>query len=304
MPSTPSGSGSSRATGAWPTASTRLVALLGWPVRHSLSPVMHNAAFAASGQDLAYLCLPTPPEHLGHVLTTLADAGAAGANVTVPHKQAVHARCDRLTEEAELVGAVNTLLWTGDGMVGDNTDAAGLATSLVEDAGLSGEGLAVLLGTGGGARAAAVAAARLGFAVAVVGRRPDAARSVAVLAGRAGAPATEALDLAADDAVRDTVGRAALVVNATPLGMEGERLPDPFMQLHAPQVAYDLVYAPPETPFLAAARAGGVAAHNGLGMLVAQAAAAFRRWTGAEPPRAVMSAAATAALAGPGGAGR
>lgn len=283
----------------WPTAATRLVALLGWPVRHSLSPVMHNAAFREQGLDLVYLALPVPPVDLGRVVDGLAAVEAVGANVTVPHKQAIVERCDGLTREAELVGAVNTLWWTSDGLLGDNTDAAGLAPVLAEDVGVRAGDAVVVLGTGGAARAAVVALGRLGTEVTVVGRRPDAAQDLAEVAARAGAGPVDGLELAGGDWVVAAVRRARLVVNATPLGMAGEALPAPFMDLHAGQAAYDLVYNPPETPFLAAARAGGADAHHGLGMLVAQAAASYRRWTGQDAPQATMSAAALGALAHP-----
>src|SRR5690606_36536468 len=109
----------------WPTAATRPVVLLCWPARHSLSPVIHNAAFREHDLDLVYLVAPTPPERLLEVVDTLGTIGVIGANVTVPHKRAVLERCDALTDEAELIGAVNTLSWTSDGLVGDNTDATG-----------------------------------------------------------------------------------------------------------------------------------------------------------------------------------
>jgi shikimate dehydrogenase len=286
-----------RTPGPFPSASTRLVALLGWPVRHSLSPAMHNAAFAEQGLDLVYVALPTPPERLHAVVDALASVEAVGANVTVPHKRAVRDLCDRLTAEASLVGAVNTLVWERDGLVGDNTDATGLRRDL-EDLGLGGLP-AVVLGTGGAARAAAVALGRGGEAVTVVGRRADAAQEVAELAADAGSQDADAVDLSDATWVAAAIERAGLVVNATPLGMEDERLPDPFHALGPDQAAYDLVYRPGETPFLHDARARGARAHNGTGMLVAQAADAYRRWTGAEAPQATMSAVATAALAAP-----
>jgi hypothetical protein len=114
----------------WPVASTRPVAVLGWPVRHSLSPVLHNAAFAELDLDLVYLALPVPPERLAEVVAALGTVEALGANVTVPHKVAVADLCDVLTEEARLIGAVNTLHFTDDGLVGDNTDATGLRDAL------------------------------------------------------------------------------------------------------------------------------------------------------------------------------
>lgn len=259
---------------------------------------MHNAAFREVGLDLVYLALPTPPAALGTVVTALGAVEAAGANVTVPHKETVVARCDDLTTEARLVGAVNTLCWTPDGLLGDNTDATGLGQVLGRDLGLPSPTPAVVLGTGGAARAAVVALGRLGDPVTVVGRRPGAAQQLADLAATAGSPEIDAVDLADLSWVDAAVRRARLVINATPLGMAGERLPDPFHRLGEGQVAYDLVYNPPDTPFLRDARSQGAEGHHGLGMLVAQAAASFRRWTGQEAPTATMSAVATSALAG------
>lgn len=278
------------------TSATRLVALLGWPVRHSLSPLMHNTAFAEQGLDLVYLALPTPPDELETVVRALGAMEAVGANVTVPHKEAVARCCDRRTAEAELVGAVNTLVWASEGLVGDNTDAGGLEQVLRDDIGVEAGGEAVVLGTGGAARAAAVAFARVGCGVAFVGRRGDAAEDVARLAATCGAPAVGGIALDDDQGVRAAIADANVVVNATPLGMDGETLPEPFHALHAGQVALDLVYRPPDTPFLVAAREAGAEAHHGLGMLIGQAAASYRRWTGQEAPAAIMSAAAVAAL--------
>ena len=279
----------------WPTARTRLLAVLGWPVTHSLSPVMHNAALREQGLDLVYLALPTPPEELATVVGALGAAEAVGANVTVPHKEAVVPLCDRLTDEAELVGAVNTLSWVGEELVGHNTDAVGLQAAL-EDVGV-GAVAAVMLGTGGAARAAAVALGRLGCTVTVVGRRVDAAADVADLVEVAGG-AGRALDLADEVAVRGAIDDAALVMNATSLGLDREPLPAPFMALKTGQIAYDLVYQPADTPFLVAAGEVGASPHHGLGMLIAQAAAAYEGWTGRPAPTMTMSAAALAALHG------
>jgi shikimate dehydrogenase len=285
----------------WPTASTRPVVLLGWPARHSISPQLHNAAFAEQGLDLVYLALPTRPDDLLAVVRTLGAVGTVGANVTVPHKRAVVAACDRLTREAELIGAVNTLAWGPDGLLGDNTDAAGLHDAMAADLHLAADAEVVVLGTGGAARAAVVAVGRFGCRVAVVGRRPDAAAELAELGTRAGATAGRGVDLADAELVGEVVAGCRVALNATPLGMAGERLPAPFERLRSGQVAYDLVYAPPETPFLTAARAAGAEAHNGVGMLIGQAAASYRRWTGREAPLTTLSAAAIAALSDRGG---
>lgn len=283
-------------TGApWPTADTKPVVLLGDPVDHSLSPVLHNAAFREQRLDLVYLALRVASDDLIDVVAALGTIGAVGANVTVPHKLRIVAACDHLTDEATLTGAVNTLVWTTDGLLGDNTDAAGLAEAVVADAAAEPGGPWVVLGTGGAARAVVVAAARVGCPVTVVGRRIDAAADLVDLATRAGAPAATALDLA-DPSVGDAVRGARTILNATPLGLDGGPLPAPFGSLRAGQDAYDLVYGRP-TPFLTAARTAGAGAHDGLGMLIGQAAVAYRRWTGQDPPVATMSAAAAATLA-------
>jgi shikimate dehydrogenase len=283
--------------GPWPTAETRPVVLLGWPARHSLSPVIHNAAFTAHGLDLVYLVAPCPPERLDGVVDALGTIGAVGANVTVPHKRAVLERCDVLTDEAALIGAVNTLAWTAEGLVGDNTDATGLRDDLAALVRPELGERFVVLGSGGAARAAAVAVGRLGGSLTVAARRPDAARELANLGARAGAQSAQGIDLAAVEVLADATDAARVVVNATPLGMHDEPLPEPLMGLRADQVAYDLVYDPSETPFLRAAAAAGAGAHHGLGMLVGQAAASYRRWTGRDAPLEVMVAAAQRALA-------
>lgn len=279
----------------WPGPLTRLVALLGWPVAHSLSPAMHNAAFRELDLDLVYVALPVHPADLDVALAGLAAVGAVGANVTIPHKQAVIDSCDRVTEEASLVGAVNTLTWTADGLVGDNTDARGLALAL-HDVGVPSGAPTVVFGTGGAARAAVVAAANGGGSLTIVGRRMEAADELVELAGKAGA--SDGRSLHRDDpGLADAIGDATLVVNATPLGMKGERLPEPFHDIRPGQIAYDLVYGPGDSPFVADARAAGASAHGGITMLVAQAQMSFTAWTGLTAPAGLMSAQAVAGLA-------
>jgi shikimate dehydrogenase len=282
---------------AWPTASTRLVVLLGWPARHSLSPELHNAAFRAQGLDLVYLAVPTPPDAVLDVVAALGAMDVLGANVTVPHKRTVLDVCDELTDEAQLIGAVNTLHWSEQGLLGDNTDARGLQAALSADVAPAPGDRWVLFGTGGAARSAAVAIGRLDGALAVVGRHDGAAREVADLAARSGAPDIEVVRTDDVEQLAAVTRAARTVVNATPLGMGGERLPEPLMTLEPGQVAYDLVYDPAPTPFLVAAQERGAASHHGLGMLIGQAAVSYERWTGGPAPRQVMEAAARQALA-------
>jgi shikimate dehydrogenase len=266
------------------TTSTRLVCLLGHPVAHSVSPQIHNAAFTAVGVDAVYVAFDVAPTDVIAAVDGIRALGLMGANVTVPHKRAVWEQVDKRTLEAGLIGATNTLFWDGDDLVADNTDAQGLQEVLVTDARLEADDVVVLFGSGGAARAAAVALGRIGARVRVEARRPEAARLVADLA----------TDSGASRARQDEPPRC--VINATPLGLHGEPLPDHLMSLGPKQIAFDLVYGRFDTPFLAAARAGGALGFDGLGMLVAQAKLAFTRWTGLQPPVEVMRTAAINAL--------
>lgn len=264
-----------------PGATTRPVVLLGHPVDHSLSPLLHNTAFRQLGLDLVYLALPVPAAEVASVIAALGAIGCAGANVTVPHKLAAHDACDELTGAAAATGAVNTLWWDDGRLHGDNTDVSGFGRVLDR---ASGDGPAVVLGTGGAARAVVVALDRAGHPVTVVGRRERAAERVAGLA-TSGA----AFDLADEHAVSTAVGAAATVVNATPLGMGGERLPAPFHDLTSDQVVHDLVYVAGTTPFVADAVARGATVADGRDLLAAQAEDAFERWIGRRPPHGLFT---------------
>ncbi|MBA2318511.1 MAG: shikimate dehydrogenase [Euzebyales bacterium] len=260
------------------SAATRPVFLLGHPVAHSLSPRLHSAAFAAAGVDAVYVAADVAPDELPSAVAGLRALGALGANLTVPHKVAALGLVDRRTSEVDAVGAANTLFWDGDELAADNTDAAGLEGVLRDELHLRPGTRALVLGSGGAARAAAVALGRVGAAVAVRARRPEAGDRVAALARAHGAAGP--FD-----------GPPRVVVNATPLGLGGESLPDDLMRLGPGQVALDLLYGR-TTPFLQAASDRGATAVDGLSMLVRQAAASFTRWTGAPAPLDAMRAAA------------
>ncbi len=282
------------------SGSTRVAGVIGNPVRHSLSPVLHNAAFAALQLDWVYVAFPVAEGAVGAALSGAAALGVAGLSVTMPHKAAAAQALPRLTPVAGRLGAVNTVTNVAGELVGDNTDGAGLVDALRMDDGWEPAGrTCLILGTGGAARAVALALADAGAAaVGVVGRRPEAVAEVVEVCGGVGRPAAVA-DVAAAD----------LVVNATPVGMlpttidrrpVGDELPLGLEDrlLGPGQMVVDLVYRPGLTPLVAAARARGATAQNGLGMLIHQAAHQLRAWTGQEPPLAAMSAAALAALAG------
>lgn len=262
---------------------TRAAGVIGSPVRHSRSPAILNAAFAAAGLDWCFLAFEVAPGDAPRALEGMRALGLGGLSVTMPHKDAVAAAVDDLSDDAALLGAVNCVVPAGGGALrGESTDGPGFVRSLL-DAGFDPAGRrCCVLGAGGAARAVVLALARAGAAeVAVVNRTAARAEAAAALAGGVGRVAT-AVDPDAD-----------LVVNATSVGMGGDpSLPlDPAL-LQAGQWVADLVYVPLETPLLAAARAAGCHAVDGLGMLVHQAAVAFEIWTGEDAPVEAMRLAA------------
>ena len=260
-----------------------VVALLGHPVAHSISPQIHNAAFAAAGIDATYVLLDVEPGAVPAAVAGLSALRFLGANVTVPHKRAVYLEVPTRTADAERAGAANTVYWDGDGLAVDNTDVAALRAVLAEDCGMTGGESILLFGAGGAAWAVAVAAGELGACLEVVGRNPASGAAISQVAATAGATIA-------------AVATPDLVVNATPLGMHGEPVPDRLTDLGPGQIALDLVYGRAETPFVAAARAAGATACDGIGMLVRQAAASFERWTRQPAPTEIMAAAAETAL--------
>ncbi len=254
------------------TAAARLAGVLGWPVAHSRSPRLHGHWIARHGLDAAYLPLPVRPERFGAAVRALVDLGFAGANVTIPHKEAAFALCDSRTARAERAGAVNTLVFRDGRVEGDCTDGWGFVQSL---GGLDvARGPAVVLGAGGAARAVVAALLDEGCPRVVVVNRSR-ARAEA-LAG--------ALGGAVEVAEAPSLGGCALLVNATSLGMRGQPpLALDVATLPAEAVVADIVYAPLETPLLAAARARGLRGVDGLGMLLHQARGGFEAWFGVRP---------------------
>lgn len=277
-----------------PTARTRVAAVIGDPVRHSLSPVLHNAAFRALDLDWAYLAFDVPAGGAGDALAAMRALGIDGLNVTMPHKADVAAAVDRLSPDAERLGAVNTVVREGSVLVGHNTDGEGFVRALRVDENVDLGGKRCLVrGAGGAARAVVLALVTAGAAdVVVAARRREAAEEVVAIAGPP-ARVGEA----------DEAAGADVIVNATPVGMDNvvgidhTTLPVEPARLGPGQVVVDLIYDPLVTPFLEAARARGAVAVNGLGMLLHQAACAFRLWTGQDAPVEAMSAAVMVELA-------
>jgi shikimate dehydrogenase len=271
---------------------THLVGVIGWPVAHSLSPAIHNAAFASLGLDWVYVPLPVAPGSLRAAADGLVSLGFRGANVTMPHKTESADLADDLAEEARRLRAVNTFVVTGERLHGHNTDAPGFDRFLRRDVGFDPRGRSALVfGAGGAARAAAFALASSGVGGLSVAVR-EAARAAELLEAVEGTSVRPSV-VAFDDAENMS---ADLIVNATPLGADGQTAP-PLPRLAPGVVVIDLLYRPAITPLQAAARAAGAEAHGGLGLLLHQAALSFELWTGTPAPLEVMSAAALATLA-------
>lgn len=269
-----------------PDAQTFLLGLIGYPLGHTLSPRLHQAALAFAGLNGVYLALPTPPAGVEDAVRAMRAWRIKGLNVTIPHKEAVIPFLDGLTPRAMRVGAVNTLFWEGDRLMGDNTDTAGFGI-LIEGLAVAGARVLVL-GAGGSARAVADALGERGarevcFAV----RRPGAASELVEGFGRAFASTRYAeIPWASLD---DHLPGADLVVNTTPIGMhphdaESPLRADQVARLGAHAAVVDLIYRPATTLLLHQARERGLEARNGLVMLMGQAAEAFERWTGERVP--------------------
>jgi len=273
-----------------------LVGVIGSPIAHSLSPVLHAAAFAALGLDWLSLPFEVPPGAAGEALDDMRRHNVVGLSVTMPHKAAVADLVDTCSAVARRLGAVNCIVNDHGTLHGENTDGAGFVAALARAVGFDPrDRRCLVIGAGGAARAVVLALAEAGAAeVAVVNRTADRAREAVLLAGTAGSM----VEVAEREAV---AAHADLVVNATPVGMAGAdtgsaaSLVSPTV-LHRGQIAADLVYVPRPTAWLTAAADAGATAVDGLGMLVHQAAVQVELWTGVPPPVDAMWKAASHAI--------
>lgn len=265
------------------SAQTRLAGVIGDPVRHSLSPRIHNAAFAATNLDWAYLAFPVASGRGGEAIGAMDVLGIEGLSVTMPHKADVAKAVDRLTPSAERLGVCNCVFRDAQGRIwGDNTDGDGLVQSLkVEGVDVAGAALMVV-GTGGAARSIIEALGRHGVEnVGVVSRAPQ--RSMGELAS---------LGSGVHAAQSNSVAQYDIIINASPIGMENgpdpDGLPVDTTNLGENHVVVDIVYEPRRTKLLEHASRSGARTINGVGMLVHQAAAQFAHWTGLDAPVDVM----------------
>ncbi len=298
------------------TGATRLAGVMGWPVEHSLSPRMQNAAFTALGLDWVYVPFPVPPERLADAVRGLVALGFAGCNATVPHKPGLVPLMDELTPIAAAIDSVNTIVIRPDGsLLGDSTDGYGFLMDLrahgvkIRD---QGSGIrdqrseggsqpshnmshlvtqspshlvthALVIGAGGAARAVVYALAEAGASVAIVNRTPESAEELCRIIGRA-LPGADVSAHLLPDALPSLAAEADLIVNTTSLGLHGDADPLPWdaaIPFRPEQVVYDLIYNV-RTPFLKLAEAAGAQAIDGLGMLVYQGARSAALWTGAD----------------------
>ena len=277
---------------------TDLYCVFGNPIAHSKSPAIHTAFAAATGQDLAYEARLAPLDGFAASVADFRAAGGRGANVTVPFKEEAFRLCDRRSARAELAGAVNTLILDGKEIVGDNTDGAGLVRDIVANLGinLAGKRL-LLLGAGGAARG--VIEPLLGErpqSLTIANRSADKAELLAEIFQNAASTVNATVD---GGNYEKLAGRSFdAVINATSASLAGASLPLPAGVFAPDSLAYDMMYGKGDTPFLALARregAGRVA--DGLGMLIEQAAEAFRLWRGVRPDTAAVLAGLRATLA-------
>ncbi len=267
---------------------TRLLALIGQPVGHSLSPAMHNAAFAADSLDFVYVSLDVDSDALPAAVKGAVALKLRGFNVTMPHKRAMIPLVDELDEEARISGAVNTVVIEGSTLRGYNTDGGGMVMAC-EEAGIELSGRRVLI-LGAGGAAAAIAVAFGGVAVDeihIANRDFEHAVELRDKLRRVGIRKVEAYTL---DAIEDAITEAEVVVNATPLGMkEGDALPIPAEYVGGGRAICDAVYLPgTETPLVRLARERGARVATGDRMLLYQGVLAQKLWTGREPNVKVM----------------
>jgi shikimate dehydrogenase len=270
---------------------TKLYGIFGYPVEHTFSPGMHNAAFKKIGLDACYIPFAVHPDRLGDAVRSLLPLGLCGLNVTVPHKEKVIPYLDELSEEARHIGAVNTIQIKDDKLIGHNTDGRGFLRSLREQAKFNPRGKTFLfIGSGGAARA-------VGFSLALAGAKKIVFRDLDER--KAGILARDIADKTGADV--EAIGAESLaayaadahcLINATPLGLKKSD-PLPLLKEHIQprHLVCDLVYNPPETAFLRAAKERKAKQFAGLGMLLFQGVIAFEIWTGKKAPVAVMRAA-------------
>jgi len=280
-------------------ASSKLCAVIGWPVEHSLSPAIHNAAFEVAGVNFAYVAFAVRPGDLAGALAGMRALGIRGLSVTIPHKVEISPLLDEVEDLAARIGSVNTVVNDGGRLYGYSTDGPG-ALAALESAGVDPRGRSLLLlGSGGAARAIAFTLAWQAppARIRILGVIPD---EVARLSHDLGQAASVEVEGGSMDRLRAAVDDADIIIHATPIGMAprtGEALLEQNM-IRSGQALFDIVYNPLDTELLRRAERAGATTVRGLAMFVHQAALQFRLWTGEDPPVDVMERVVRQALAG------
>jgi shikimate dehydrogenase len=274
------------------TGKTRLLGVIGHPIGHSLSPLMHNAALTELGENYVYVAFPIKPEDLATAIAGLASIGVVGFSVTIPHKQTIMPFLSQITPTAKLVGAVNTVWWTEQGWQGTNTDVEGFVAPLKELDRDWQKVNPVVLGNGGAARAVVVGLAQLGCPeIQIVGRNLEKLEAFKNSWSRA--DFNSELSVYPWQALAELIPSTTLLINTTPLGMtphlDQSPVEEDLMQgLSSSAIAYDLIYTPRPTRFLQQAADQGATIIDGLEMLVQQGAAALRLWLQKPVPVDIM----------------
>ncbi|MCZ2202113.1 shikimate dehydrogenase [Cylindrospermopsis raciborskii] len=269
------------------TGKTKIMGVIGYPVEHSLSPLMHNAALHHLGLDYVYLPFPIAPDNLERAIACFASIGVVGFNVTIPHKQAIIPLLHELSPIAQAIGAVNTVIRVGEKWVGTNTDVAGFIAPLQNTYNQNWhENKALVIGNGGAARAVVAGCIQLGMTeIHLVGRNIEKLKQFeqswidSTLADKF----TNKLKIHSWEKLPQLIPQSNLLVNTTPIGMypnidESPVTENQLHQLPSHAIAYDLIYNPKPTRFLQLAQAQGAIALDGLEMLVQQGAAALKLW--------------------------
>jgi len=276
---------------------TKIVGVIGDPVEHSCSPPMHNAVFEELKMNYIYVPFHVKAEDIKAALDGFKALNIAGINITIPHKQIVIPFLDEISKEAKMIGAVNTLVFENDRVVGHNTDARGFISAMYEVIEQNIQGEAVVLGAGGAARAVVAGLVNADFSVITIANR-TVSKAVSLANQISEKSDTKISGMGLDDKkLPQAIENAKLLVNTTSAGMD---LSKPLIidadWLHQDLIVYDIIYSPSETKLLMEANKRGLKTIQGLGMLVHQGAIAFELWTGIFPPIETMRNALIKAL--------
>ena len=281
------------------TSKTKALGIFGHPISHTLSPVMHNAVIKALGLDMAYLPFEVKPPNLKEAINGIKSLGIIGVNITIPHKESVIRFLDDISEEARLVGAVNTIVYKDRKLVGYNTDGSGYMASLKEELGFNPKSKRIIIiGAGGAARGILAAlATQKPKSITVANRTLSRAVSlIKTFKGKFRDTRFEAIDLD-NNMLKMSFNSVDLLINTTSVGMkQSKALKIPLETLPKIAIVSDIIYNPLETLLLKKAKKIGLTTHGGLGMLVHQGARSFKLWTGMDAPMNVMRKAALKAL--------